>query len=65
MFSEIGKLHTKKIIFFMPAGECVQSVQSLEERLEDLHSLSLNFCLTKFVRTIERGFVQVSHSFAN
>ena len=34
MFSEIGKLHAKKIIFFMPAGECVQSVQSLEERLE-------------------------------
>ena len=33
--------------------------------LEDLHSLSLNFCLTKFVRTIERAFVQVSHSFAN
>ena len=48
-----------------PAGECVQSVQSLEKRLEDQHSLSLNLCLTKFVRTIERAFVQVSHSFAN
>ena len=40
-------------------GECVQSVQSLEDRLEDLHSLSLNFCLTKFLRKIERAFVQV------
>ena len=59
MFSEIGKLHAKKIIHFTPAGECVQSVQSLEERLEDLHSLSLNFCLTKFLRKIERAFVQV------
>ena len=59
MFSEIGKLHAKKIIHFTPAGECVQSVQSLEERLEDLHSLSLNFCLTKFLRKIERAFFQV------
>ena len=65
MFSEFGKLHVKKIISFTPAGECVQSVQSLERRLEDLHSLSLNFCLIKFVRTIERAFVQVSRSFAN
>ena len=45
MFSEIGKLHAKKIISFPPAGECVQSAQSLEERLEDLHSLSLNSAL--------------------
>ena len=55
----------KKSYPFTPAGECVQSVQSLEERLEDLHSLSLKFCLTKFFRTIERAFVQVSHSFVN
>ena len=65
MFSEIGKLHAKKIVHFTPAGECVQSVQSLEERLEDLHSLFLNFCLTKFLRTIPRAFVQVLDSFAN
>ena len=65
MFSEIGKLHAKKIIHFTPAGECVQSVQSLEERLEGLHSLSLNFFLTKFLRTIERASVQVLHSFTN
>ena len=55
----------KKSYPFTPAGECVQSVQSLEERLEDLHSLSLKFCLTKFFRTIQRAFVQVSHSFVN
>ena len=58
MFSVIGKLRIKKIIIsFTPAGECVQIVQSLEERLKDLHSLSLNFCLTKFVPTNERAFV--------
>ena len=53
MFSEIGKLRAKNIISFTPAGECVQIVQSLEERLKDLHSLSL----TKFVPTNERAFV--------
>ena len=42
---------------FTPARECVQGVQSLEERLEDLNSLSLNFCFTNFVRTIEKAFV--------
>lgn len=57
MFSEIRKLHVKKIISFTPARECVQGVQSLEERLEDLNSLSLNFCFTNFVRTIEKAFV--------
>ena len=65
MFPEIGKLHVKKISFLYSGQGCLQSVQGLEERLEDLQSLSLNFCLTKFVRTIERAFVQVSHSFAN
>ena len=42
----------KKLVSFTLARECLQSVQGLEERLEDLQSLSLNFCLTKFVRTI-------------
>ena len=65
MFPEIGKLQVKKISFLYSGQGCLQSVQGLEERLEDLQSLSLNFCLTKFVRTIERAFVQVSHSFAN
>ena len=65
VFPEIGKLHVKKISFLYSGQGCLQSVQGLEERLEDLQSLSLNFCLTKFVRTIERAFVQVSHSFAN
>ena len=36
MFSEICKLRAKNIISFTPAGEYVQSVQSLEERLKDL-----------------------------
>ena len=57
MFSETGKLRAKNIISFTPGGEYVQSVQSLEERLKDLLSLSLNFCLTKFVPTNERAFV--------
>ena len=58
MFSVIGKLRIKKIIIsFTTAGESVQIVQSLEEKLKDLHSLSLNFCLTKFVPTNERAFV--------
>ena len=67
MFSMLmfSMLCAENIISFTSAGECVKIVQSLEERLEDLHSLSLNFCLTKFVRTIERAFVQVLHSFAN
>ena len=64
-FPRLASCTRKKSYPFTPAGECVQSVQSLEERLEDLRSLSLNFCLTKFVRTIERAFVQVLHSFAN
>ena len=57
MFSETGKLRAKNIISFTPGGEYVQSVQSLEERLKDLLSLSLNFCHTKFVPTNERAFV--------
>ena len=64
-FPKLASYTRKKIIHFTPAGECVQSVQSLEERLEGLHSLSLNFCLTNFLRTIERAFVQVLHSFIN
>ena len=40
MFPEIGKLHVKKISFLYSARECLQSVQGLEERLEDLQSLS-------------------------
>ena len=64
-FPRLASCTRKKSYPFTPAGECVQSVQSLEERLEDLRSLFLKFCLTKFVRTIERAFVQVSHSFAN
>ena len=64
-FPKLASCTREKSYPFTPAGECVQSVQSLEKRLEDLHSLSLNLCLTKFVRTIERAFVQVSHSFAN
>ena len=64
-FPKLASCKWKKSYPFTPAGECVQSVQSLEERLEDMHSLSLKFCLTKFVPTIERAFVQVSHSFAN
>ena len=64
-FPKLASCTRKKSYPFTPAGECVRSVQSLEERLEDLHSLSLKFYPTKFVRTIERAFVQVSHSFAN
>ena len=33
MFSEIGKLHVKKIIHFTPAGKRVQSVQRLEKKV--------------------------------
>ena len=64
-FPKLASCTWKKLVSFTPARECLQSVQGLEEGLEDLQSLSLNFCLTKFVRTIERAFVQVSHSFAN
>ena len=64
-FPKLASCTRKKSYPFTPAGECVQSVQSLEERLEDLHSLSLKFCFTKFFRTIKRAFVQVSHSFVN
>ena len=64
-FPKLASCTWKKLVSFTLARECLQSVQGLEERLEDLQSLSLNFCLTKFVRTIERAFVQVSHSFAN
>ena len=64
-FPKLASCTRKKSYPLTLAGECVKTVQSLEERLEDLHSLSLKFCLTKFVRTIERASVQVSHSFAN
>ena len=56
-FPKLASFAQKNIISFTPSGECVQIVQSLEERLTDLHSLSLNFCHTKFVPTM--------HSFAN
>ena len=33
MFSEIGKLHVKRIIHFTPAEKRVQSVQRLEKKV--------------------------------
>ena len=57
VFRDWQAVREKKSYPFTPAGECVQSVQNLEERLEDLRSLFLKFGLTKFVRTIERAFV--------
>ena len=56
-FPKLASFKQKEIISFTSAGECVQIVQNLEERLKDLHSLSLNFCLIKFVPTNERAFV--------
>ena len=54
----------KNRILYSSREACSKCAKSWKG-LEDLHSLSLNFCLTKFVRTIERVFFQVSHSFAN
>ena len=54
MFSEISKLCVRKKFPFLELRSVfkdndVHHVQSLEKRLEDLDSLSLNFWLTKFV----------------
>ena len=64
VFRNWQALREKNRILYSSREACSKSAKSWK-RLEDLHSLSLNFCLTKFVRTIERAFVQVSHSFAN
>ena len=55
----------KNHILLLWPGSVFKACKVLKKRLEDLHSLSLKFCLTKFFRTIERAFVQMSHSFVN
>ena len=64
VFRNWQAVREKNRILYSSREACSKCAKSWK-RLEDLHSLSLNFCLTKFVRTIERAFVQVSHSFAN
>ena len=55
----------KNHILLLWPGSVFKACKVLKKRLEDLHSLSLKFCLRKFFRTIERAFVQMSHSFVN
>ena len=55
-FSELGKLSVSKNSVLDPGSAfkdySLYRVQSLEEKLEDLASLSLNYLLTKFVQEI-------------
>ena len=56
-FSELGKQRASKNSVRLDAGSVfkdydVHRVQSLEEKLEDLDSLSLNYWLTKFVQEV-------------
>ena len=64
-FQKLASCTWKKSYTLLQPGSMFKVYKGLKKRFEDLHSLSLNFCLTKFVRTIERAFVQVLHSFAN
>ena len=64
-FQKLASCTWKESYTLLQPGSVFKVCKGLKKRFEDLHSLSLNFCLTKFVRTIERAFVQVSHSFAN
>ena len=55
-FSELGKHCASKNSVYLMWEACskidVYRVQSLEEKLEDLDSLSLNYWLTKFVQEV-------------
>ena len=64
-FQKLASCTWKESYTLLQPGSVFKVCKGLKKRFEDLHSLSLKFCLTKFVRTIERAFVQVSHSFAN
>ena len=64
-FPKLASYTRKKSYTLRQPGSVFKVCESLEERLEGLQSLSLNFSLTKFLRTIERAFVQVLHSFTN
>ena len=64
-FQKLASCTWKESYTLLQPGSVFKVCKGLKKRFEDLHSLSLNFCLTKFVRTIERAFVQVSHFFVN
>ena len=64
-FPKLANCTRKNHILLLWPGSVFKACKVLKKRLEDLHSLSLKFCLTKFFRTIERAFVQMSHSFVN
>ena len=63
-FQKLASCTWKESYTLLQPRSVFKVCKGLKKRFEDLHSLSLNFCLTKFVRTIEQAFVQVSHSFA-